>query len=62
VWKSGEDLANPIMTCTELFIDGKHELYMLKNSWSDLLERGREKWLRCQNTWELKPMMAAYSK
>jgi len=45
-----EDLANPITTFpikkrinNDLFIDGKHELYIhkrrIKNSWSDLLER-----------------------
>jgi len=58
-----EDLANPMMTFpikkrinTDLFIDGKHELYihkrLIKNSRSDLFERGKESWLGCQNTWE----------
>jgi len=55
--------ANPIMTFpivkrinTELFIDGKHELYIhkrrMKNSWSNLLERDTNNWLRRQNMWE----------
>jgi len=47
VWKSDEDLANPIMTFPikkrKLFIDGKHEIYKhkrwIKNSWLDLLEK-----------------------
>jgi len=56
-------LANPIMTFpikkrinSELFIDGKYELYIqkgqIKNSQLDLLERGAENWLRSQNMWE----------
>jgi len=60
VWKSGEDLANPIVTFpikkrinTELFIDWKHELYIhkrrIKNSVLDLLERDTSSWLKRQN-------------
>jgi len=63
-------LANPIMTFpikkrinTELFINGKYELYInkgkIKDSRSDLLERDTENWLRSQNTWEYKPITGA---
>jgi len=51
---------------TELFIDGKNELYIHKrwimSSWLDLLERVKEIWLGRQKTWEWKAITAGCSK
>jgi len=58
VSKSAEDLNNPIKKRinTELFINGKYELYIhkrqIKNSWSDLLDRDTNSWLERQKMWE----------
>jgi len=65
-WRFGKpnsDLPFKKRINTELFFDGKYELYIhkrrIRNSWPDLLERDTNSWLERQNMREWKPIMVA---